>query len=598
MNFRLAPFGIAVVLLSFCSIPLPVFCAQPAAPETWTLSFSAEYSMLNQNGFGITVKSNGQADIQADKDGKFKGIGKVSAVITSVMPPTPEVSFTPATGQGTFTVTGHRDLGNLVFGFGSNIIPCEGTLTVTTPVGSETSTVDQQYDTAVPAPTETTIIERKEGTTTTVQLGIQSAISGLSGTATFKLTGGSNVVNAPLPIEGTFSKTPNIWTLEHEVDLDTIVDGNGFQGTYKISGRGKVEFPLPDRDGPAKGNGPLSATFNSIWTKPQPHQGTATADGLMTLDGEIRNNTLIFRPRTKLDDVKSQEGPPQVNYGATFGTGVTWVDWVESVSIPVNDGAENKIDLSHSTDVSKTTGHATWRLRGKKSEKWRVTVDQWPLMVFGAFKGKSQTSAGLKVHWRRTIELEIEDDMYKRGTGKNKLLGLTSHSEPPGKYETKPVAGSAIGTGTDIDYERWDQVKNSKRFNPQFMTPEDAKLKEKWEKISRQKTPFTFPESYPVPGTKKGNQVTLEMPSPCGFLVAYHTKPTGNALATKAKLMPETVNEDRYTVNGNLTVPLQDGWTKTRQFSTSYQGTLGWSESSGGNNAGNVETITVVRLKE
>ena len=97
---------------------------------------------------------------------------------------------------------------------------------------------------------------------------------------------------------------------------------------------------------------------------------------------------------------------------------------------------------------------------------------------------------------------------------------------------------------------------------------------------------------------KKGNQVTLEMPSPCGFLVAYHTKPTENALATKAKLMPETVNEDRYTVNGNLTVPLQDGWTKTRQFSTSYRGNLGWSESSGGNNADNVETITVVRLKE
>jgi hypothetical protein len=598
MNFKFASIGIAAFLLISCSSPLPLFCAQPVAPETWTLTFSSEISQLNQNGFGITVKSSGQADLQADEGGNFKGIGKVSAVITTVMPPTPGISFTPATGQGTFTVTGHRDLGNLVFGFGRNIIPCKGTLTITSPAGSETSIVDHEYDTAVPAPTETTIIERKEGATTTVQLGIQESTSGLSGMATFKLTGGSNVVPGPLPIEGIFPKIPNMWTLEHEVDLNTIVGGNVFQGTYKISGRGKVEFPLPLGDGPAKGEGPLSATFNSKWTKPQPHQGTATADGLMTLDGEIRNNTLIFRPRTKLGDVKSQEGPPQVNYGATFGAGVTWVDWVESVSIPVKNGAEHKIDLSHSIDISKTTGHVTWRLRGKKIEKWLVTVDQWPLMVFGAFKGKSQTRAGLKVHWRRTIELEITDDEYKSGSGKNKLVELTSYSEPPGVYETKPVASSTVGTGTDIDYERWDQVKNAKKFNPKFMTPEDAKLKEKWEKISQQKTPFTFPESYPVPGTKTGNQVTLEMPTPCGFVVAYHTKPTVNASATKKKLMQETINEDRYTVNGNLTVSLQDGWIKTRQFSTSFQGNLGWTESSSGSNVGNVETITVVRLKE
>jgi hypothetical protein len=43
---------------------------------------------------------------------------------------------------------------------------------------------------------------------------------------------------------------------------------------------------------------------------------------------------------------------------------------------------------------------------------------------------------------------------------------------------------------------------------------------------------------------------------------------------------------------------LQDGWIKTRQFSTSFQGNLGWTESSSGSNVGNVETITVVRLKE
>ena len=598
MNFRLASFGIAVVLLIFCSTPLPVFCAQPAAPETWTLGFTAEYSMLHQNGYGVTVKSSGQAVIQADKDGKFEGTGNVSAVVTLVMPPTPGVSFSPATGQGMFTVTGHRDLGNVVFGFGSNIIPCKGALTVTTPTGSQTSTLDQQYDTAVPAPTETTIIERKEGTTTTVQLGVQGATSALSGAATFKLTGGSNVVAAPPPIKGIFPKTPNRWTLELQIDLDTIVDGNGFQGTGKYSERGEVEFPLPVGDGPARGEGPLSATFNSKWTKPQPHQGTATAGGLMTLDGEIRNNTLIFRPRTKLGDLKGQQGAPQVNYGINFGTGFAWSDSPEPMSIPVKDGAQKKIDVSHSTDVSKTTGHVTWRLRGKKIEKWRVTVDQWPLMVFGAFKGKSQTRAGLKVHWRRTIDIEIEDDMYQRGTGKNELVGLTSYSEPPGMYETKPVAGSTVGTGTDMDYERWDQVKNAKKFNPKFMTPEDAKLKEKWEKISQHKTPFTFPESYSVPGTKNGNQVTLEMPSPCGFVVAYHTRPTEKALATKEKLMPETLNENRYTVNGNLTVPLQDGWTKTRLFSMSYQGNLGWSESSGGNNAGNVETITVIKLKE
>jgi hypothetical protein len=243
-------------------------------------------------------------------------------------------------------------------------------------------------------------------------------------------------------------------------------------------------------------------------------------------------------------------------------------------------------------------GKVTVRIRGKKIEKWRVTVDHWLLMVFGAFKGKSQTRAGLKVHWRRTIEFEITDDEYKSGSGKNKLVELTSYSEPPGVYETKPVAGSTVGTGTDIDYERWDQVKNAKKFNPKFMTPEDAKLKEKWEKISQQKTPFTFPESYPVPGTKNGNQVTLEMPTPCGFVVAYHTEPTVNASATKMKLMQETINEDRYTVNGNLTVSLQDGWIKTRQFSTSFQGNLGWTESSSGSNVGNVETITVVRLKE
>ncbi|MCG6537794.1 MAG: hypothetical protein L7F78_24525 [Syntrophales bacterium LBB04] len=130
------------------------------------------------------------------------------------------------------------------------------------------------------------------------------------------------------------------------------------------------------------------------------------------------------------------------------------------------------------------------------------------------------------------------------------------------------------------------------------MTPEDAKLKEKWEKIDQHKTPFTFPESYSVPGTKKGNQVTLEMPDPCGFVVAYHTKPTEKALATKGKLMPETINEDRYIVKGNLTVPLQDGWTKTRQFSTVYRSDPGWCESSDGINAGNVETTTVVKLRE
>jgi len=64
----------------------------------------------------------------------------------------------------------------------------------------------------------------------------------------------------------------------------------------------------------------------------------------------------------------------------------------------------------------------------------------------------------LKVHSRKIIDFVIEDDRYKNGNGTTSFVSIEPYSNPAGVYQCKPVASKIIGTGTDIEAERWDQV--------------------------------------------------------------------------------------------------------------------------------------------
>ena len=192
------------------------------------------------------------------------------------------------------------------------------------------------------------------------------------------------------------------------------------------------------------------------------------------------------------------------------------------MSIPVKNGAEVVENISPSVPNMTYNGKAIRRLTGKKVEYWQAIIDQWNTIVFGGLKpgggqtikaGKSaQLVAGLKVHSRRVIDFVIENDRYKSGKGTNSFVSIDPYSNPVGVYQCKPVISEIIGTGTDIEGERWDQVRNAKRFNPEFMTKEDAALKKRWEQIDEHKTPYIFPPNYTVDGAKTGQQVKLFLP--------------------------------------------------------------------------------------
>lgn len=225
---------VRLLVLLLLAVPLGAWLPAAGASETWTMTFSSSLNGV-MNGNQIRIVSNGSADLVADQAGNFTGSGRASATI--IYPPAPPVTYTPLTGEGTFSVTGKRRGDDLGFTFHSSEILCKGTMTVTTPIETITTEVEAPFDPGtLTAADNRTLIERKPGATTTHQ---KNPAAGLTETVSFIMGAGSDVVMQPPVDPSLFPDEPNIWTLEMELVRNWNVNRPNLQasGSSTLTGR-------------------------------------------------------------------------------------------------------------------------------------------------------------------------------------------------------------------------------------------------------------------------------------------------------------------------------------------------------------------------
>lgn len=528
-------------------------------PETWTLAVSSNLSgMLGPNS--IEINAEGKATIKANPDGDFAGSGTmtVNELISGAG------YRSSLQGVGSFSVSGRRDGKYLIFTIPSTTIPLNGTISV----AGMNMQHEGNFDPSTCAPVEIAI-EREEGATTRNDLAETGINVGLTGITTFTLSGGSNIVKEEEPPKGTFPEEANIWTLELEANQNYSINASGISGTGADTISGQAQFPLPLGEGVAEGEGPISYQGKFDITTPQPANTNLSWKGSLILDGVIRNDSLTFTPKSKLETSDVQRPTPLPFSASTdMGQGQWIFKNAGKISIPVENGAQFIHDVSLSQSGMVTTGKWIWRLSGKKIEHWRITIDDYRInyiLYGGSGPGPSGKRCGLKVHARRVIEVTIENDKFKNGRGEASFVSIRSYSNPPWAYTCKAVTTTIIGTGSDVDVERFDQAHWAKRFNPP-KNDHDAALKKKWENIKKHKTPYIFPEKFTVRGKKTGSKLDIFLPENSGYTLGIYLKlnvveveKRGFKITEGARL--EALDIDTKGLFSIFTVTLADGWT-------------------------------------
>jgi len=468
--------------------------------EQWTISFKSHLSLSQGGAYGqakIDVRGQGSAKVSIDDSGKLSGQGTMN-ISENVAAGGMNIK---ARGAGPFQVTGRKDGDYIVFRFSGSPITVKGTM-----MGMP---YDNSYEPSIFAPVDTAI-ERKEGATT----HSKSSLSGLNGTTTYTISGGMGVTKEAPPPKGTFPDKENIWTLEVEGTWTQTV----YNGTATTTVSGHAEFPLPKEDGPAKGEGPF--TMN---TSTSPY-----AKGKLLLDGKIKNDILTFAPRSTFD--KSTVKGSGATVQSDFGTGIWAFDTKgKEISIPVKDGAEVKEEFSQPD--SGAMGYIIWRLKGKKIEKWRIMIDDYhPNFLIDTGGGPRGKLAGLKVHGRRTVDVVIENNKFKSGTGTGKLITVDPYSYPSWAYEIKSLKKSAPGGRT---------------------------------------TPCMIPDKFSVKGQKSGRRLSITLPEKSGWMVYIwcrvrfdEIKKHGYTISIQDQLYEKGPrgDSDWWSIMGHFNVVLKDGW--------------------------------------
>ena len=506
--------------------------------EEWTISVTYE---LNTNVQGISSKhsARGKARIRSFADGTFTGNGTMQASYFM----RGNNMTTNIKGEGSFQVKAKADGKYLLFSFDEGAVPMKGIMVV----GGMKMSHQDTFNPATIAPVHKAhSIERREGEKAEVRINS----GGVNSLATFTLSGGNNVT--PLPKEKT-KKLKNVprskdkWTLLFH-SHSTMA--HPFGGTMSTKMSGEVDFHPPRKEGPVRNEGPYRCVGNNT-----------QMIGRLILDGRVENDRLYFVPKAQVTKVNGQTlgGSAQSN----FNSGLS-IFKSEEISLPLEHDA--KLEFPFEMASPPTKGKTVWQLKGKKREKWQITIDDKNHeYAVNDGSGAYPRRCGLVVRFRRTIIVEIENGTVKSVFGTSKFLSKTPFSTPTWAYKCSSEKMDIYGTGTDIEANRYDQVRHVGRFNPP-KNAKDAKLKKEWESIKKRKTPYAFPEKF-TPGTNKvGQTLTLNIPTPTGYCVGIRAQlqvkeviKRGYQQKFKGKRR-DFKDTERRVLQPKFTVQLKDGY--------------------------------------
>ena len=305
-------------------------------PETWTLAFNTDMSFSNSGPYGTVSMQNkiaGQVTLSINNQGALTGQGTMSVTETARGP-----NFSSkATGTGKVSVTGKRDGRRLIFRFTGKEFPIRGMMNA----AGMSMKHESSFNPEIPAPVDT-YIDRAEGATTSAT----HDVGGGKCTTHFTLSGGQNVVKVAPVDTKLYPMTNNMWVLEFDANWTTYGKANTMTG--------RATFPLPERDGPAKGTGTLEMRNAAELVK-----------GELILDGWIKDNVLTFTPRGTFQTVTAKAGKGTAT--SKYGTGLWAFSEEQTISLPLEDNAEQVFPFVHA--LSKSSGQTVWRLKGQKDPK-------------------------------------------------------------------------------------------------------------------------------------------------------------------------------------------------------------------------------------
>lgn len=446
---------------------LPCLVASVVGQEAWTLTVTGTLKGQTKSGYGAANTSDsasGSVTLRRDTNGNYAGTGNLSVRRTiELQPDSGVIRFSPLAGSGGFTVSAHRQGNDLILHIAQGAIVCRGTVTVISPAGTETRPYQDSFDPSSLASPGGVVIERREGATAGSQVNVAATGISVHGASRFSLSGGANLIKDTGPSKGEFSASPDRWTLELEIVMVQEMRSDLADAVTRTTVLGSVQFPLPKGDGPAKGEGAFTMSMDSDVSRPMPVKSHWDANGDLVLDGAITDDVLTFRPILKMKGTSgSQTGPGEggVSGNTDFSGGLLLSENAEPVSISVEDNAEvvQNQNLPLGQGVT-STAKTTWRLRGKKTERWRVTIDLASRLTNGgapiaiprpAAAGKkdpnapavkwSESACGLNVQTTVVVDVTIENGKFKQASGTSRFVSLIPYSQPPGVYDVKSAA--------------------------------------------------------------------------------------------------------------------------------------------------------------
>ena len=499
---------------------LPV--AAPAA-ESWVVGFDTLGTF--KLPFAVaTIKYHGQVTLTAAADGKLTGTGTITGTDWTPLPVGSDVGSTPATGGGSFNAVGELKGDYLRLGFNHADIVLSG---IVFGAHSQPEKYELHLDPATLADPDVLLIvlPRELGAaskhTATIPNGKLSTI--------FRIESGFRADAPPETSGPGFPDKPNLWTLELKSTSKDVIDTNFAKSTTTTELAGSLQFPLPWRDGPARGEGQFSYTAVSDTVAPMANHAVMRGSGKLILDGVIEGDVLRFEPRALLTEwiVDSPQGPEKLE----VTDGIWFFQGNPPVEMQVENHAEVVLPINSPQAGAASTGEVVWRLEGVKKQQWQVRIDGWDFL----FRGAGTEVFGLDVHWCFDMLIDVEDGQLAGGTGRTELVSMTGRSEPPGVWTCTPAKADEQGNATP--YIKYPTFTPGGTLNGQILS-------------------LKLPENYYAVAWR----VVIDRAIAKKFGITAVLNSPDTFLADESRLLPfYTMPTSSGTNFGPIT--LQDGWT-------------------------------------
>ncbi|MBK8953326.1 MAG: hypothetical protein IPM85_14715 [Chitinophagaceae bacterium] len=511
--------------------------------ESWILKVQYEGSLNTGNSKG-SVQAIGTAFIEANAEGVFNGTGSMKATEELIS----DDYNSSCTGSGNFSVTGKRIGKYLIFKFEGLPLILNGYITI---LGKKHET-KSSLSPSICTPSEVSI-ERKEGGYTN---NISSAQTDTKVSIAYTLSGGNNIseedndrtIKTPITVS---PENQNLWVINIEGTTLFSVNNNSANAKITATGTGKITFPFQKNENKVAGEGEFIIKSSEKWTRPKVLNKKDEIKGTYIMNGIIQNDTLRFTISAK----QFISGNLSLrNDNTLFPEPWVLID-TNVVALPFNNNSSLELKKNEDKENGFTYDEkVTFKLQGKKIEKWKIEIDDFHYsLAFNDGTGKKMNRCGSKVHSRRDIEIICENGEFKYGEGNARFVSIDPYVNPPDAFISTVQNEEIIGTGTDVEKNRYQNAMNSKRFNPP-LNEEDKALKKEWSNIPKNKTPFIFPEKFSVSGIKKGTTLQIKLPANSGYTLAIVCTP---AIKGPKKPTKEIV---RKSVDSNFTIQLKDGW--------------------------------------